>query len=110
MNCRKCGTEIKEGYTFCRKCSTPIEDIGDVVIPDIKPTINNTNKVKNIGLNFFNKKENNNGNEFIENKDRILKDQNNMSKAIVDTKISLIAIILGIIIFFIIVIKVASNL
>jgi len=116
MNCRKCGAEIKEGYTFCRKCATPVEDIGDIVIPDIsintKKTSNiNIDKLKDIGSNFFNKqKENNVNDEFVENKDRIVKDQNNKSKATVDTMISVIGIIIGLIIFFIIIFKVASNL
>jgi flagellar biosynthesis/type III secretory pathway M-ring protein FliF/YscJ len=116
MVCRKCGTEIKEGYTFCRKCATPIEDIGDIVIPDIntstKRTSNiNFDKIKDIGSNFLNKhQENDSNDEFIENKDRIVKDQNNKSKATVDTIISVIGIIIGVIVFFIIVFKVASNL
>ena len=116
MICRKCGAEIKEGYTFCRKCATPVEDIGDIVLPDISTNTNKTtnisfDKLKDIGSNFINKHQDNNVNdEFIENKDRIVKDQNNKSKATVDTMISVIGIIIGLIIFFIIVFKVASNL
>ena len=110
MICRKCGAEIKEGYTFCRKCATPVENIGDIVLPDISTNTNKTSnisfdKLKDIGSNFINKHQDNNVNdEFIE------KDQNNKSKATVDTMISVIGIIIGIIIFFIIVFKVASNL
>lgn len=117
MICRKCGAEIKEGYDFCRKCSTPIEDIGDIIIPDIptnsapKKEINiNFDKIKDIGSNLLNKKQNDELDLNIENKDRITKDMNNKSKAIVDTKITVIGIIIGIIIFFIIVFKAASNL
>ena len=118
MLCRKCGSEIKEGYDFCRKCSTPVEDIGDIVIPNI-PTYTNSkselnigfDKLKNISSNLLGKKRNNNIDDLnIENKDRITKDLNNKSKAIVDTKITVIGIIIGIIIFFVIVFKAASSL
>lgn len=119
MICRKCGAEIKEGYTFCRKCATSIEDIGEITVTNINNNVSNTNKASNVNLdklkkinhNLFKKNEENNASEqFIENKDRITKDMNNKSKAIVDTKITVIGIIIGIIIFFVIVIKVASNL
>ena len=118
MLCRKCGSEIKEGYDFCRKCSTPIEDIGDIVVPDIstyntqKKELNiSFDKLKDISSNLLGKKNDNEVDILnLENKERITKDLNDKSKATVDTTISVIGIIIGIIIFFIIVFKVASSL
>ena len=115
MNCRKCGAFIKEGYDFCRKCATPIEDIGDIVVPDIvinnqtNVKTNNLNKIKEMSNNFFSKKDTNN-NEPLENKDIILKEQNNMKKATLDNVLSALLVIAVLIVFFMIIYKVITNL
>ena len=109
MNCRKCGTLIKEGEYFCRKCATPVETI-DTNVKLVKQKTNfiNMNKLndveKKIKLMFEPKyKEQPFVPGKLSNKELIYKDANNRKQATIEniTSAALIILILLIVIFVI---------
>ena len=111
MNCRKCGTLIKEGYTFCRKCATPVEEIENNIEDTnvIHNTDNiNVNKIEENNINLV--AENSYNGIQIENKDLVNRNQMDIEGAKKSNLISLIGIIIGLIIFVLVIILIVKNL